>query len=224
MTDIRLDGRLSAVAGAVRQGKRVADVGCDHGRLICSLALSGHIPSGIACDLREGPLKSAAALIREMDLTEKIDTRLCNGLSGVRPEEADDIVKAGMGGETIIAILAGAAWLRDGEKQLVLQPQTKEALLRRWLWGNGFAITRERGVEAGRFAYTVMTARYCGIRREADEWEALVGLLPKETDAGSRAVLRRLARRLRRAGEGARDERLLEWAARLETLIGGKNP
>ena len=69
-----------------------------------------------------------------------------------------------------------------------------------------------------------MTARYCGIRREADEWEALVGLLPEETDAGSRAVLRRLARRLRRAGEGARDERLLEWAARLETLIGGKNP
>lgn len=223
MTGIRLDGRLAAVAEAVREGKRVADVGCDHGRLICFLVSSGRVPGGIACDLREGPLESARALIREMDLAEKIETRLCDGLSGVRPEEADDIVVAGMGGETIAAILSGAAWLRDGEKQLVLQPQTKAPELRRWLWGNGFTLLRERGVRAGRFAYTVMTARYSGIRREADEWDALVGLLPRETDAGSLAVLRRIAGRLRRAGEGAGDERLLTRAARLDGLIGGKN-
>ena len=34
-----------------------------------------------------------------------IDFRLCPGLSAIAPEETDVIVIAGMGGETIIAIL-----------------------------------------------------------------------------------------------------------------------
>ncbi len=217
MPDITgLDARLTAVAQAVRPGARVADVGCDHGRLICALAACGRIPGGVACDLREGPLQGARTRIREMGLEGKIDARLCDGLSGVRPEEADDIVVAGMGGETIAGILSGAQWLRDEKKSLVLQPQTKEADLRRWLWGHGFEIRQERGVRAGRFAYLVMTARYCGVRREADDWEALVGLLPGQEDAGAAAVLRLLARRLRRAGEGAGDRRLIGWAERLE--------
>ena len=54
-------------------------------------------------------------------------------------QAADVVTIAGMGGETICAILAAAPWLREG-KQLVLQPQSKVPELTDWLWRNGFTI------------------------------------------------------------------------------------
>lgn len=42
-----------------------------------------------------------------------IDIRLGDGLNTLAPDEADDIVIAGMGGETIAAILEAAPWIRD---------------------------------------------------------------------------------------------------------------
>ena len=51
----------------------------------------------------------------------------------------DDIVIAGMGGETICAIMAAAPWLPEG-RRLILQPQSKVAELTDWLWRSGFTI------------------------------------------------------------------------------------
>ena len=41
MSKIKLDDRLSAVAGLVRNGKRVADIGTDHGYLVAYLVENG---------------------------------------------------------------------------------------------------------------------------------------------------------------------------------------
>ena len=43
--------------------------------------------------------------------------------------EADTVVMAGMGGETIIHILTDSSWPRDSGCTLLLQPQTKVCLL-----------------------------------------------------------------------------------------------
>ena len=48
-----------------------------------------------------------------------------------------------MGGETIISILEGAAWLQSGKHRLLLQPQSRQELLRTWLTEHGFRILRE---------------------------------------------------------------------------------
>lgn len=197
----KLDGRLLAACDLVRDGARVADVGTDHGYLICQLVLSGKSPGGVACDIREGPLSSARGLIARLGLSEQVSVRLCDGLSGVEPQEADDIVIAGMGGELIADIVEAAPWLRDPQKRLVLQPMTKVPELRRYLARSGFAILREQGAQAGRFLYTVICAGYTGERRELSEFEALAGKLPESGEALSRAWLRHAAARLRTIGD-----------------------
>ncbi len=197
----KLDGRLLTACDLVRPGARVADVGTDHGYLICQLVLSKKSPSGVACDIREGPLSSARELIARLGLREQISVRLCDGLRGVAPSEADDIVIAGMGGELIADIIEAAPWLRDPHYRLVLQPMTKVPELRRYLARSGFPVLREQGARAGRFSYTVISAGYTGECRELGEFEAFAGKLPESGDALSSAWLRRAAARLRAIGD-----------------------
>lgn len=59
--------------------------------------------------------------------------RLCDGLSGIRPEKTDAVVIAGMGGETIAQILEAAPWVRTRKIPLVLQPMSSIPELRQRL-------------------------------------------------------------------------------------------
>ena len=79
------------VAGLVPPGSRLADVGTDHAYLPAALIQEGTIPAAIAADLRQGPLNRAKTTVRECELTGKVAFRLCSGLEGIRPEEADAV-------------------------------------------------------------------------------------------------------------------------------------
>ena len=157
-TSLTLPARLQVIADWVAPGARLADVGTDHGYLPVWLRLRGKIPQAIASDLRPGPLERARQTGRTYR-AEHIDYRLCNGLAAIRPEEADTIVMAGMGGETILSILKAAPWTADGAHTLLLQPQTHEELVRQFLAGHGFCITREALVRDRGVLYTVMEAK-----------------------------------------------------------------
>ncbi len=142
MRHLEISPRLRLLAGWVRPGARVADVGTDHAYLPVWLVLHGRVASAIASDLREGPLARARETGRTYG-AEGVDFRLCNGLSGIQPDEADTIVIAGMGGENIAAILASAPWTADGAHTLLLQPQTRAEDLRQFLSEHGYRIIRE---------------------------------------------------------------------------------
>ena len=120
MSILKPHGRLSLCADYVREGSRLADIGTDHGYLPIALCQSGKIPSALACDINPLPLRSAEENIARFGLSKKIQTRLSDGLKEVSPDEADDVVIAGMGGELIRDILTAAPWVKDGEKHLVL--------------------------------------------------------------------------------------------------------
>ena len=154
---IHLTPRLLAVAECVPMGARVIDVGTDHAMVPVWLAqevIAKHI---WAADLREGPLRNASALIERTNTNTRIELRLTNGLQGFGPEDGDTIIMAGMGGETMISILSEASkWLQQGGL-LILQPQTKQAELRRWLSENRFSIQREMLVEDHGRIYSYMT-------------------------------------------------------------------
>ena len=154
-----LSPRLRMVGELVPAGARLADVGTDHAYLPAALILEGKITAAIAADLRRGPLDRARATAREYSLAGKVTFRLCDGLSGIRPEEADTIVIAGMGGETIAAILEAAPWVREGDLPLILQPMSSFPDLRSWLQGNGFAIREERLAREGETLYTALLVR-----------------------------------------------------------------
>ena len=155
MRQLELSPRLQLLADWVPQGARLADVGTDHAYLPVWLTLHGRVTSAIASDLRKGPLERARETGRTYE-AEGIDSRLGDGLAFIRPEEADTIVMAGMGGGDIAAILAAAPWTAEGQHTLLLSPHTKAEELRLFLMDHGYAIRREALVRDRGTLYPVM--------------------------------------------------------------------
>jgi len=209
------------VADLVPAGARLADVGTDHAYLPAALVLEGKIPWAVAADLRRGPLDRAQATVREYGLTGKVVFRLCDGLSGIRPDEVDAVVIAGMGGETISAILAAAPWTREQDMPLILQPMSSMHDLRGWIQENGYQIEEERLVREGDNLYTALSVR-AGEMVPMTPAELWVG---KNTSASLReAWLDQWIARTRRALDGmakARGEKLLPRRRELEAVLDG---
>lgn len=136
----------------------MADVGTDHGYLPVYLLQQGRISRAIASDIVDGPLQHARQTAAEYGV-DGIDVRLCPGLDAIAPHEADTVVIAGMGGETIQAILTAAPWTADGSHLLLLQPMTKVEYLRKWLIDNEYAFTEERLVWDKDHLYPVFAVR-----------------------------------------------------------------
>ena len=153
---LELTPRLRLLVDWVPSGARLADVGTDHAYLPVWLVLQGRIPFAIASDLRKGPLERARETARTYGVETYIDCRLCDGLAAVSAHEVDVIAIAGMGGETIAAILEAAPWTRDGQHTLLLQPMTHIPKLRRYLVNSGYEIRREALVRDRGTIYPVM--------------------------------------------------------------------
>ena len=196
---LQLAPRLQLLADLVPQGARLADIGTDHGYLPVWLLQQGRISSAIAADIGAGPLEHARRTAREYDVYG-LAFRLCDGLSAIAPDEADTLVIAGMGGETIIHILESAPWTRGCT--LLLQPQTKIEELRLRLCENGYAVTREHLVRDKGKLYVVMTVT--AGERYTPGAEQLYGGLALEREALYGDYLAHQIARLRRRAEGLR--------------------
>ena len=155
---LELSPRLRLLADWVQPGARIADVGTDHAFLPVCLVLENRVSGAIASDLRAGPLSRGAETAKEYGVSQWVEMRLCDGLAGIAPQEADTVIIAGMGGENIAQILAAAPWTADGEHTLLLQPMSRAEVLREFLAENGYAILREQLVHDRGTVYPVMEA------------------------------------------------------------------
>ena len=108
-----LNNRLNLCASMVRKGKRIADIGTDHAYLPVWLVRAGFASFALACDIKAEPLSQGELTIKKYHAEDLVKTRLCDGLNAVSPDEVDDIIIAGMGGETIVHILSEADWLKN---------------------------------------------------------------------------------------------------------------
>lgn len=172
---IRLKPRLQTAADMVRDGSRVADIGTDHAYLPTALILSGKIPSAVAADLRKGPLENALETVRSNSVEDRVQLRLSDGLKCVSPEEADDIVIAGMGGILISEILSAAEWVKNEKYKLILQPQSHDEDVRKYLFENGFSITDEEACFEDGKVYICIGAVYTGSVSAHSEGEIMFG-------------------------------------------------
>ncbi len=156
---MELTPRLQTVAELVPQGSRFADIGTDHAYLPTWLILNDVIDWAIAADLRQGPLERAKDTAEKYAVSDKMDFRLCDGLTGILPGEVDTIVIAGMGGETIAHILACAPWTKEPGTSLILQPMSSQKDLRQWLGSNGYVIEQERISREDKTLYNIMLVK-----------------------------------------------------------------
>ena len=157
---MQLSKRLKLVASFVPEGDRVADVGTDHGYVPIWLVGTGRCPGAVAMDVRQGPLDRARAHIRESGLEDKIQVRLCDGLSGSIPGEVDTGVIAGMGGELMLRILEEGRHMWESTAHFVLSPQSDLDKVRRFLEAEGFLLLREAMVlDEGKYYTVLLTGR-----------------------------------------------------------------
>ena len=176
-----LKGRLKAVFDLIKDGAFVVDIGTDHAFLPIALHLSKKAKRVIACDIKEKPLNSARKNLDKAGCT-LVETRLCNGLSGIKQGEADTIVVAGMGGEVISEILFSCEYIKDSNLSLILQPMTSAGFLRERLYGEGFCIEKEVAVKENGKVYSVISAKFCGQVKQISPKEYFVGKIEKGSE------------------------------------------
>ncbi len=175
------DTRLRAAAAYVRQDAYFADIGTDHAFLPVFLLEEGRIARAVAADIGAGPLRNAAATVRDAGLEDKIKLVQTDGLTGLDTLGLTDIAICGMGGELIAAILESAPFVKDPAIRLILQPMSRGAHLRRYLCDNGFEIASETLCRAGGRLYACLCAHYTGV---------VTTLTPAEAELGGDTIRR----------------------------------
>lgn len=217
---LRLDNRLKLCAEFVRNGARLADIGTDHAYLPVWLCQNGKCPFAIAADINSEPLKRGHDTVVEANLTDKIETRLSDGLKSINSDEADDIVIAGMGGELIARIIGECGFSEDESKRFILQPMTKSEYLIEWLCKNGYKILKQDCCVASNKCYTVILAEYTGNVTAHDESYYYVAELDTKNETHLRFVRNHINRLLKQANG---DVRFAVLAKHLEEIINDNN-
>lgn len=177
---IKLSDRLQVIADEIKQGETVADIGTDHGLLPIFLYESKRSPRVILCDINRGPLFKAKENIRlylgeEAFVSEKdeksagLELRLGSGLRPLKAKETDALVIAGMGGILIKDILKEDIKKSRSFSRLILQPRNKSDVLRRWLFYQGFEISKEHLVVERKYICEVITVALGSKKTERKE-------------------------------------------------------
>lgn len=215
---LELSPRLGAIAGLVPEGCGcLADIGTDHGYVPVSLLLEGRVRRAVAADIGAPPLEHARRTAARYGVTDRIDFRLGDGLSVLRPGEAEVIVIAGMGGDAVVDILSAAPWSRAGPL-LLLQPMSKAEVLRAFLPEGGFAVLAERLVQDKGVLYPILTV--CGGEMPALPDARAWGGAALEGDPLWGLYLADRLLRLRRAAAGLAKARDPEMSGKREKLLG----
>ncbi len=157
-----LNSRLLLAAELLGEVETVCDIGTDHALLPIYLVKNKQAKRVVACDIAKGPLAKAKENVLKNGVADKISLRLANGLDGVKPNECEAVIIAGMGGETIAEIISRAPWLKTAKQTLVLQPMTADDRLREFLVHEGFEILTEKCTFSAGRVYTVIKAKFSG--------------------------------------------------------------
>lgn len=189
---MRLSERLERVVSFVRPCASAADIGTDHALVPVELVRRGIVKKALAMDVRPGPLSRAKEQISRAGLSDQIEPRLSDGLAALKPQEAETVIIAGMGGELIIRILTVGRHMWDSVAQWVLSPHSEVFKVRGWLLENGFSIEKEDMVcEDGKY-YVLMDVKRAEAETEAGEGTGAEAGLKTESPARDAEFVRLL--------------------------------
>lgn len=157
---MKLTPRLKYISELVSDGKKIADIGTDHGYIPISLLLDKKISFAILSDINRGPLNNAKKEVTKNNVQNFVDLRLGSGMETLRDGEVDQVIIAGMGGILISEIIEKKIELSKNLDKLILQPMQAPEELRRYLSKNGFKIIDEHFVREDHRIYEIIEAVY----------------------------------------------------------------
>ena len=152
---MKLSKRLKEISDFILPTDRVVDIGCDHALVDIYLCEEYDDIKIIASDIHEDALKSARNNIEKHNLSNRIETRLGDGLTVVNTNEFDTILIAGMGFYTIRKILSNKPKMVNYPK-IVIQCNTDVVKLRKFVISLGYKITREKLLMDNDIIYTII--------------------------------------------------------------------
>ncbi|MDE5616477.1 MAG: class I SAM-dependent methyltransferase [Clostridia bacterium] len=153
IASLKLDGRLRAVVDNI-QGRVIADIGCEHGKVaVCALA-ENRAEKAIACDISSQSLAKAVALAKKCGI-DNIEFRCGDGFEPIADGEADCAVIAGMGGKEIMSILSN---MPAGIERLILVAHKNTIELREFLSAGSLYVEKDFIVGQGGKFYSVIVA------------------------------------------------------------------
>ena len=156
-SDLGGSRRLALIASLVPQGGRVVDIGTDHARIPIALLERGVVSEVLATDIRSGPLFAARRHARQKNVDlERIVFLETDGFEKISLTSDDTVIISGLGGENITQILCESLVKARRARRLILQPQTYDEVLRRFLYEAELIPLDEIAVLDRRYPYLVI--------------------------------------------------------------------
>ena len=186
---LKLSGRLEELAKQIETGETMADIGTDHGFLPIALYVRGVCPKVVMADISDKALNRARTHGKGVPGIPADCYRVGDGLSPIKPGEVDVVVLAGMGAILMTEILSDGANIARTVKKFVFQPRNYPAILRHWLYENGFHIVHESLVREGRHLCEIIVAKP-GKAEDSDSGNVSGGIFGKIDEDWSKDDIR----------------------------------
>ena len=179
---MNLGKRLQTIANFIKPCNTLADIGCDHGKLLLYLFENNIIKNAIAADISEKSVNKACILLDKNEY-KNYTVYVSDGFNNLTMDEILEInciVVAGMGGQEIIKILTDliniAGFTNLKNIQFVLQPQHNDINLRKFLNASKFTIVNDILVKEKNKYYSVINLKYSGTMQNLSELELIFGI------------------------------------------------
>ena len=145
--------RLLKICELAKNAVRLADVGCDHGKVLDYLIKNNNLNFVVASDISAPSVKKAQTLLEKQNKVS-FSVRVGDGFSTLTQDDnLDTVIVAGMGGLEIINILSAT---NIKVPNIILQPQNNVVKLRRYLTEHSFTIVNDLVVSEKRMFYTIL--------------------------------------------------------------------
>jgi len=167
--------RIRAIADLINEKNLiVADIGADHGYLSKILIEENRAKKVIATDISKPSIEKTAILAKKAGISDKIETRVGDGLNPLKIGEVNIVVIAGMGGYEIIKILEQNKDLCFDK--LIFQPIQNSIQLRKYLNDNSYEILKDFIIKDKNKYYNTIVARFGSKKQELKLEEIEFGL------------------------------------------------
>ena len=151
---IKLSKRLKIIHDMIPESV-VADIGSDHGKLMIALVQSGKVKKGFAVENKEGPFERLRSNLIRYHVNDKITPLFSDGIKDIT-RDVGTIVRAGMGGQTIVQILKAHPEKLRMVQTIIIDAHSAVPLVRKEICQMGFAIADEQIVKEDDIFYEII--------------------------------------------------------------------
>ena len=165
----KLGKRLEVIASLVDR-KRIADVGCDHGKLAYYLLDNGISDYAVVSDISRPSLNKAIDILSKTKYN--FDYICCDGLSGYSGYNVDQAIIAGMGGDEIIKIVSNSP---INISSYILSPQHNNIDVKKFMLNNGYSIDYDIIVKEKNKFYNIFKCNKTKSAVEMSDYDLIIG-------------------------------------------------